>query len=316
MTMRNLPELINEFIAHCRFEKQLSEKTIKAYSIDLKQFNDFCKSKCFDLCLINFDKTIISQYLQHLNGLYKVKSIKRKIACLKTAFKYYEFERDDFSNPFNKIRISLKIPFKVPTVMNLGEVTSVFQYMYAMKDQQTSHQSEIILTRDIALLELLFATGLRVSELSHLRHQNIDLEEGTLTVHGKGSKDRVIQICNHGVLRALREYEIYHKDKMVHCEYFFINRLHTRLSEQSIRNVVKKYASAVQSKKTVTPHTYRHTFATMLLEEGVDIKYIQRILGHSSILTTQIYTHVSNVKQREILSLQHPRNRIITEPVQ
>ena len=313
MNMEPLKKVIKSFLLHCQYEKRLSNKTNKAYGTDLTQFIAFFLTKKVEK-IREVDRRLILEYLQYLhNQEYKTKSIKRKIACIKAMFNYYEYEQGDFINPFRKIRIKLKEQFKLPTVMNLQEISSILQNIYLLKDATAkgSHSYKS-LVRDIAVLELLFATGLRVSELVNLKSENINLMmAGQLKVLGKGNKERIIQVCNPDVLKILNEYKVLFQKQISKTGYFFINRLHKRLSDQSARTIVKNYTTISKIAKHITPHTYRHTFATMLLEEGVDIKYIQKLLGHSSIMTTQIYTHVSNTKQREILSEKHPRNRVI-----
>ncbi|MCB9186444.1 MAG: tyrosine-type recombinase/integrase [Flavobacteriales bacterium] len=308
--MTLLTKVIDNFLLHCQFEKHLNGKTLKAYSTDLVQFRKFIDSG--SLCIEDITKEQLIAFHRNLHKSYRIKSIKRKLACIKAMFNFYEFEHDDFINPFRKIRLKLKEPFKVPVVMNFTEVRKVFEKVYSEKEraEDKAAYSYKELVRDLAFLELLFATGLRVSEITHLKTHNINLSEGLLKVHGKGGRDRVIQICNSSVTDALFEYRVLFNEQIETTGFFFINRLGSRLSEQSARAIVKKHAKQLGNKKPITPHTYRHTFATLLLEEGVDIKYIQRLLGHSSILTTQIYTHVSSAKQREILTTKHPRNRM------
>jgi len=169
--------------------------------------------------------------------------------------------------------------------------------------------------RDVIIIELLFATGVRVSELSGLKIENIDLNSWSVKILGKGNKERLIQVCNPDTKRMLNRYHHYFKEKIqLSGGYFLVNRLHKQLSEQSIRLTVKKYSKKAGILRNITPHVFRHSFATLLLEKSVDIKYIQHLLGHSSIVTTQIYTHVNREKQREILTLKHPRKNIrITE---
>ena len=162
--------------------------------------------------------------------------------------------------------------------------------------------------RNIAVVELLFATGARVSEIANLRMEQINLTLGIINLKGKGDKERTIQICNKETLTILRRYYTVFKKQINKSEgYFLINRWQTKLSDQSIRNIVKGLSKKAGLQKHVTPHCFRHTFATLLLEKDVDIKYIQLLLGHSSIVTTQIYTHVNKAKQREIIRTKHPR---------
>ena len=143
---------------------------------------------------------------------------------------------------------------------------------------------------------------------------DVDLLEGTIKIYGKGSKERIVQIGNKDVLASLINYENAFTDKIRSTGYFFVNRLQRRLSEQSVRLMINKYVEKAGLSNHITPHMFRHSFATLLLEEDVDIRFIQKLLGHSSIITTQIYTHVASNKQRDILTSKHPRNRILVQP--
>ncbi len=169
-------------------------------------------------------------------------------------------------------------------------------------------------TRDIAILELLFATGIRVSELCNLKMKNIGSNFSHIIVQGKGDKERVIQICNKETQLILKEYLTNFKKEILKTGYFFINRLGNSISDQSVRFMIRKYSTIAGIKKNITPHTFQHTFATLLLEAGVDLTYIQHLLGHSSIMTTQIYTHVNLVKQKQILRSKHPRKKLNMVP--
>ena len=183
----------------------------------------------------------------------------------------------------------------------------------AYNDLQQSHTdfSRKNAIRNIAVLELLFATGARVSEICTLTPDAVDLVNHTVKIFGKGSKERIIQVENPDVLKALNCYYETFCDDISSSGYFFVNKLHQRLTEQSVRVMIDKQTIAIGYNKHITPHMFRHSFATLLLEEDVDIRYIQKILGHSSIATTQIYTHVSTIKQKEILTVKHPRNKIV-----
>lgn len=154
--------------------------------------------------------------------------------------------------------------------------------------------------RNILILELLFATGMRISELCSLKTEQIDFNDYIIKIYGKGSKERLIQICNTNVQVLIDKYK--NTMELEENFFFFTNRLHNRLSEQSVRYMINDYAKSAQISRHITPHMFRHSFATLLLEEDVDIRYIQQMLGHSSITTTQIYTHTSINKQRSILT--------------
>lgn len=298
----------NDFLFHCRYEKNLSSKTIKAYGIDISQFKALIKTQGYCEIIKKIDKIIIKEFLKEIS-VHKPKTIKRKIATIKAMFNFFEFEDKIILNPFRKIKIQIKEPRELPKVMTIGEVKSIFKIAYTDKQkiEDVKTYSYMEITRDIAVLELLFTTGIRVAELCHLTLEQINLKVGFICVNGKGSKERVIQVCNVETKKALNEYYKLFAKQINQTGYFFINRYNQRLSEQSVRFMIRKYSDKANISKNITPHTFRHTFATLLLEENVDIKYIQHILGHSSIMTTQIYTHVNNDKQRKILNTNNPR---------
>lgn len=213
-------------------------------------------------------------------------------------------------NPFDKIDASFREPIMLPKTIPFNIISAILASAYgSMKHCRTEYSRKCTL-RDIAVLETLFATGARVSEICTLTPDAIDLENHMLKIFGKGSKERIIQIENLDVLKALKNYSSVFQDDISCAGFFFVNKLKHRLSEQSVRAMINRYVTSIGYERHITPHMFRHSFATLLLEEDVDIRYIQRILGHSSITTTQIYTHVAMAKQKEILSVKHPRNKI------
>lgn len=298
----NLQEIINVYITFCTEQKTLSTKTTKAYQTDLRQFADYTNSI--------FDREHIQSYITQLHRSFKPKTAKRKIATLK-AFTHYLMVQDLISaNPFDKIETSFREPILLPKTIPFNIISAILSSAYSsLKVCQTDYSRKCVL-RDIAVLEILFATGARVSEICTLTPGAMDLENHMLKIFGKGSKERIIQIENPDVLKALSNYFRAFQDEIYTAGFFFVNKLKHRLSEQSVRAMINRYVNAVGYERHVTPHMFRHSFATLLLEEDVDIRYIQKILGHSSITTTQIYTHVAMAKQKEILSIKHPRNKI------
>lgn len=157
---------------------------------------------------------------------------------------------------------------------------------------------------------MFFATGARVYEISNIRAENINLNSGLIRIMGKGGKERYIQISNTAVLDILRKYYAENEPEIKKSGYFFINNRGKRYTEQSIRLMLKKYTLKAGIQRKITPHMFRHSFATYLIEEGVDVSCVQQILGHSSIKTTQIYIHVAAKKQADILRELHPRNNM------
>lgn len=162
--------------------------------------------------------------------------------------------------------------------------------------------------RDAAVCELLFATGIRISELCALSFCDIDLNDNCILIYGKGAKERKLQIGNTHVIEALRQYISVYRDKIISRGSLFVNQSGNVFSDQAVRRMLNHYAKLASIELHITPHMFRHTFATSLLEADVDIRYIQEMLGHSSIHTTEIYTHVTMAKQRDILTTKHPRN--------
>lgn len=306
--MYTLQIAIKDFLDHCIFEKNLSTKTIKSYKTDLKQFSKFLVYKNYSLEITNITKLELRHYIEFISYL-KPKSRKRKIATIKAMLNYLEFEDKITINPIRKMRIKIKEPFKLPRCLTIQEISDIFKTAYKelmLKEKDTFFFQTSL--RNLAVIELLFTTGARVSEIANLKDEDVDLISGRVNIKGKGNIERIVQISNNDSLKILIKYKQLFKEKIVANDNFFlINRLTKKLSDQSIRSIVKKLSRKACINKHVTPHIFRHSFATLLLENEVDIKYIQVLLGHSSIVTTQIYTHVNNQKIKQILKIKHPR---------
>lgn len=301
--MNTLSNYIAEYIEYCEYRKRLDVKTLKAYKIDLRQYENFCH--CLSDC---FDKTAVDTFITSLHKKYKPKTVKRKIASLKAFFHHLEYQEILNENPFTKLDIHFREAKLLPKTIPFHSIQTFLSTLYAQKEQAETEYQLHCCIRDIAVIELLFATGMRISELCSLKPCDIDLESNNILIYGKGSKERIMQLGNQEVIAALSLYqETFQKDMEV-CGYFFVNRLQRRLSDQSVRFMINRYAALAGISQHITPHMFRHSFATLLLEQDVDIRYIQRMLGHSSISTTEIYTHVSSTKQKDILIHKHPRN--------
>ena len=301
--MNQLSNFISQYLKTCETIKKLDSKTLKAYRIDLSQFHTFMLSqKDFT------EKKPLNSFLSQLHTKYKPKTAKRKIATLKAFFHYLVYEDLLSQNPFEKLNVKFREPQFLPRAVPNTIIEIFLQTMYKQKKlAHTTYKYNSIL-RDIAVIELLFATGVRVSELCSLTPSQIDFTTYKIIINGKGAKERILQIGNEDVKEILSEYYIAFKTDISKTGWFFINRLHKRYSEESVRNMIVKYLRLAAIDMHLTPHMFRHSFATLLLESDVDIRYIQRMLGHSSIKTTEIYTNVSTSKQNSILTAKHPRN--------
>lgn len=292
---------VDEFLNYCRYHKKLSEKSIRAYKIDLSQYENFSDE---------LSKQALWNYIEYLNKKYKPKTAKRKLATLK-AFIHFLLLQDliDF-NPFDKLETTIKEPMLLPKTIPLDVIARLISFSYQqIVFAKTDYQIRCAV-RNTAIFELMFATGARVAEICTLHSENVDLSGNSVRFYGKGSKERIIPIENFAVLSILKKYRSMFEKDISASGYFFVNKLGGRMTEQSVRNMINTYCKLCGVEMHITPHMFRHSFATLLLEEDVDIRYIQRMLGHSSITTTQIYTHVTSAKQKEILKTKHPRNKL------
>lgn len=301
--MQTLHTLTDNYLLFCRNQKRLDEKTLKAYRIDLAQFLEITHPDS----LSSINTGLLEAYIYSLHQMYKPKTAKRKIASVKAFFHYLEYKDYLMINPFSKIQIKFREPVILPKIIPLNTVELFLSTMYRQLSFSKNDYQRRNTLRDIAVIELLFATGMRISELCSLSLSNVNLINRTVLIYGKGSKERIIQIGNEDVYQILCDYSDEYQDEIRQTGYFFINHLGNPLSDQSVRRMIRKYVDLAAITLHITPHMFRHTFATSLLDADVDIRYIQEMLGHSSINITEIYTHVTSAKQMSILSTKHPR---------
>ena len=303
MKQRNLETTIRQYLTFCDEQKRLDEKTIKAYRIDLTQF---CRriNSC-DPSMITSD--MLEAYIASLHHTYQPKTVKRKIASAKAFFHYLEYRDIITINPFHKIQLRFREPVILPKTISLSTMERFLAEIYRTYNSTDNPRQKRCILRDIAVSELLFATGIRISELCALRPSDVNLADQSILIYGKGDKERVLQIGTDAVSSILIQYTNEYQEEIRQCDHFFVNQGSRPLSDQSVRRMINKYTSRAAIDQHITPHMFRHTFATSLLEADVDIRYIQEMLGHSSINVTQIYTHVALAKQRDILTTKHPR---------
>lgn len=301
--MNQLIVQTNHYLEYCQSQKRLDSKTLKAYRIDLQQFTKQFPSAD----ILDITPTILENYIAGLHQKYKPKTVKRKIATLKALFHYLEYREIIERNPFTRLQIRFREPVILPKTIPLHTVETFLSIIYKQREQASSIYQQKNALRDAAVIELLSATGILISELCSLGVNDINLFDGTVLIYGKGSKERRIQIGNADVIKILKQYKDDYCTEIKSCGYFFANQSGRALSDQAVRRMINKYTSLAAIEQHITPHMFRHTFATSLLEADVDIRYIQEMLGHSSINITEIYTHVATSKQRDILITKHPR---------
>lgn len=301
--MNSLQIHTQKYLEYCEFQKRLDKKTLKAYQIDLRQFSEQCNFT--DITEIT--PTILETYIAKLHQQYKPKTVKRKIASIKALFHYLEYRELLLHNPFCRVQVRFREPIKLPKTIPLNTVETLLSTIYKQRIVAKTNYKKRNALRDVAVIELLFATGMRISELCTLKSKDVNLYDGSILIYGKGNKERRIQIGNNAVIRILQEYKNDFYKEIDSCKHFFANQNGNAMSDQTVRRMINKYATLASVELHLTPHMFRHTFATSLLEADVDVRYIQEMLGHSSINITEIYTHVALSKQRDILSSKHPR---------
>lgn len=298
--MQTLSSLIADYLEVGEYEKQLSPDTIKAYRIDLRQFLEYTRG-------IWPNKNVLNQYIKHINQTFAPRSAKRKLASVRAFYHEMELCGKLEENLFDKLHIRIQSPKQLPRVIPEQVVQNLLQCAY---DSYMPGCRETL--RDIVVLELLFSTGLRVSELCSLSKNTFQLSDNELRllINGKGRKERIIQIATKELLRLLKVYCNEFSKEIDAQGTILINRRGCSLAPQSVRRIINKYLKQLGVNSHITPHMFRHTFATSLLEAGMDIRYIQSLLGHSSISTTQIYTHVTARQQTLLLAEKHPRGKM------
>ncbi len=298
--METLSEMAAWYLERAEREDNLSPDTLKAYRIDLDQFQAFAGGG-------EVDKTLLSQYVQHLNQTFAPRSVKRKLASIHAFYQtLLENELLEHS-PFEKLHVHIHAPKQLPRVIPENVVEDLLRRAY-----QGDVSSDRWRLRDLVVLELLFSTGVRVSELCKLSQETVTLNGRSvrLLINGKGRKERVIQVETPEIVTLLESYWREFETAIYEHGALLINDRGRPLEPQSVRRIINKYIGQLDTPLHVTPHMFRHTFATSLLEAGVDIRYIQSLLGHSAISTTQIYTHVTTQRQSELLARSHPRGKM------
>lgn len=287
-------------------EKNYSNYTIVSYRNDLIQFFNYLKLYRIlkDDKIEDVDRSVMRKYIVYLKKSdYSARSISRKISTVRSFFKFCLREGIIKVNPTINL-ITPKIDKKLPYFLYLQEVNKLIE---------TPLKNTIFGIRDRAILELLYGTGIRVGELVNLNICNIDLYEKTIIVFGKGSKERILPLGNPSI-RAIQEYltsrNLFEKKIFVNkndLEALFLNRLGGRLTTRSIRRIIIKYMKMAGLNKKISPHVLRHSFATHLLGGGADLRSVQELLGHKSLSTTQIYTHITKERLKTIYKKSHPR---------
>ena len=302
-----MKKYIETYQKYLKNEKNYSDNTIISYKNDLNQLFSFIKE--YKLLRKNgikyIDHQIMRKFIVYLKEKkYSKRSISRKVSTARSFFKFLQKEEIIEVNPTLNL-ITPKIDKKLPYFLYLQEIDKLME---------TPPRNKLSGIRDRAILEILYGTGIRVSELINLNIDDIDFNEKIIKVLGKGSKERILPLSNP-VIKAMQEYiekrYLFNRnkfDKTINKNALFLNRFGGRLTARSIRRIIIKYIKIAGLNKKLSPHVLRHSFATHLLGGGADLRSVQELLGHKSLSTTQIYTHITKERLKEIYQKSHPRS--------
>ena len=302
----DLNVLFRQFLAHCKREG-LSENTIRAYQSDIKDYQNWC-SRSEVAESIN-KEPILGWITDMRERALSPGTLKRRVACLKSVINWLEEEGSLDGNPFNNLKVAIRLPKTLPRAISKSEL----KLLLRQASQEAREEGSINSLTLWVAIELMFSTGVRVGELCSIRLIDLDMEAGTILIHGKGSRERIVFVVDSEVNALLAEYLIARNLVSPAADHLLITSRGTSAKPDFIRRILHLLVNRTGIDKRITPHMLRHSAATYLLEAGVDIRYVQRLLGHSSISTTERYTHVSSSSLKVVLKGANLRRSLIFE---
>ena len=322
--VKRFPPLVLSFLDYLKLERHFSDYTVKAYGADLEQFGQFLAGEIgqqspeprlnvtfpetLDEKFINCAPLTVREFLNYLYGQNYTKSTTaRKLATLRSFYKFLMKRGQVQTSPLAAIRTP-KQEKRLPKCLDLEQVQKLLD---------APGDADVLSARDKAMLEVLYSTGIRVSELVNLEAADMDLNEGILRVTGKGRKDRLTPIGSQAIKALQRYFDLKQTDPRMQgntTAKIFLNKHGQALSTRSVRRKLDKYLVAAGLDPGISPHTLRHSFATHLLNNGADLRSVQELLGHQSLSTTQIYTHLTTSRVKEAYDSAHPRADMPTIP--
>lgn len=289
------------FVRYCESVRKLSPHTVRAYRSDLQRFTSFAGaggevSAC--------DRSTLHAYVEHLFTVFELReaSARRHLASTRALFRWLEEEGLLGDDPFRRTRIRIRIPKRLPRILTREELAAVLR---------SSPAAGFAAGTARMAAELLFATGIRVAELVALTDADVDVTSAVITITGKGDRQRRVYIPDADVCDLVVAYRKARPPRVRDTDAFLVNSRGGPATPEFIRRILQQLATAANVSRRVTPHMFRHSCATYLLEAGMDIRYVQRLLGHRSIGTTEIYTHVADTTLQTQVTERHPRRSII-----
>ena len=308
----NVQQAIADFLEHGQTVRNLSDRTLRAYQSDLSQFHQ----SVTDANMVDITPEHLESYLDKLGtGPYRDTSIRRKVAALKVFFRYAEEKGVVSQSPARMLKIKRPVESRVPTVLSNREVRALLAApkdqindLAAMRDQSAGGRNRYFCAvRDNLILELLFSTGIRIGELVAVNVKDVELDKQQIHITGRATRGRVVTLSSDQLTKALTQYLDLRSDRTLDNEALFVGRSGTRLTIYSIENIFKKHVRLAEIKRHITPHSLRHPMAAMLVSSGTDIREVQEILGHASILSTQVYTKLPIAKNRRTQVIAPPK---------
>jgi integrase/recombinase XerD len=299
----NVQQAISDFLQHGQAVRNLSDRTLRAYQSDLTQFHTHVDGKS----MVDITPEHLESYLDKLGtGPYRDTSIRRKVAALKVFFRYLEEKGVVTESPARKLKIKRPVESRVPTVLSNREVKSLLAapkeqigVLSAAREASPGGRNRFFCAvRDNVILELLFSTGIRIGELVALDVKDVDLQSRTIHITGRATRGREVTISSNELADSVQTYLDLRAERELETQALFVGRAGTRLTIYSIENIFKKHVRLAEIKRHITPHALRHTMAALLVSSGTDIREVQEILGHASILSTQVYMKLPIQKGR------------------
>ena len=295
----NMKTMLEQFLEYLKFEKKYSDLTIKNYKRDIEYFLEFINDKKITN-IDNIEYQTVRNYLIHLhNHQYSKKTISRYISSLRSFFKFLYMEGKIKNNPMTLVS-NPKPDKKLPNFLYSNDLENLLS---------SPEEDNIYGIRDTLILEILYSTGIRVSELIDIKIKNIIFDECQIKINGKGNKQRYViygAVCGKKLNNYLKNSRPFLDKK--NSEYLVLNKNGSKMTSRFVEMLMHKYQKSANIKVNVTPHTLRHTFATHLLEGGADLKTVQELMGHESLSSTQVYTHITSERLRNVYLKTHPRS--------
>ena len=296
--------LLDEFVEQLEILSNKSKETINAYKYDILDFIRHMEDKKIQ------KKTTELYFFFLIKTGYKASSVKRKIISISLFLEYLKNKKIIKTNYIKEIRLEIKNDERVPKTIPIYIIKKTLDFLTEKLNKSQTHSSFFKATRDLALFDLLITTGIRIGEASNLNIDDFDFHNRIILIHGKGKKERIVYVPNNGCWINIGNYHKIRKQYNCLHNSFFINKFKERLGTHSIDQIFKQILIDLKAQPVYTPHCLRHTFATNLLSNGGDLRTVQELLGHSSISTTEIYTHVDFKRKKQVLDKYNYRNKL------